>query len=205
MGVKISELATDAKLPDNDSLLEVSERAVPTGYASKQFTRIGLTKRVYFNLDGTSTSFEVSGEQLQQLCDFDIAQAEIQSPYSGIPERFVGTIEVAATAYEKATTRRCGSTLSQIIIGDNGGATVKTYAGGGLSMVEIPIRTLPDFSTYSGSSGGAVYPIVADCSSSSTLSLTFNLVWDDYAPTPAPIRISGYMDINVVPQFGLSG
>lgn len=216
MGVRISELATDAKLPDNDSLLEVSEKLVPfTGYASKRFTREALTKRVYFDIDVnlpaqalTTAKVSITTDALKRMCDFDNIVEYAGPSYDPFYiTNLFGTLEIAAVAYEKSSgssSARSGSSLSQVVISATT-AKVRTFAAGEIPAVENTTRSLPDSTTYTVSGTNSVYPIVAAVnygpSFMDSLEITFNLIWDDYTATPQPIKISGHIDVNLIPQL----
>lgn len=192
----------------------MSEPLGVSGYESKGFSRIAVTKRVYFSVDVTSPASVLTEgkvlidyEQLKDMCDFENIVAEAGGNYDPFNLFNVfGTLEIAAVAYEKSPqtfTSRNGSTFSTVVVSPTA-SKVRTFAGGDIAAVENFTRTLPDTITYSVSGTNSVYPIVATVNfgpSFQGLEIGFNLVWDDYTATPLPLKIAGYVDVNIIPQL----
>jgi hypothetical protein len=216
MGVKISELVSGENLPLNNALLETSEYN-GASYESKSYTRTGLTKRFYFSIDVdlpatalTSANVTIDANTLRSMTDYENIVADAGPSYDPFSiVQYFGTLEIAAAAYEKsagAFQPRQGSSLSEVILSANGTPPkVKTYTGGLVPAVDNFIRNMPDAVTYSVSGTDAVFPIVAGInygpSFGNSLVITFNLLWDEYTATPAPIKIAGYIDCNLIPQL----
>jgi len=197
--------------------LELSEPLGPTTYESKGFTRIAATKRVYFavNVDVPASALTeakvlIDYEQLKDMCNFEAIVAEAGGNYdSSNLFNIFGSLEIAAVAYERSPqtfASRNGATLSSVIVSPTS-SKVRTFAGGELAAVENFTRTLPDTVTYSLSGTSAIFPIVAAINygpSFQGLEITFNVVWDDYVATPQPLKIAGYIDVNIIPQLAYS-